>query len=180
MALAKKEPETGRSKFTEERRLKLLEAFALGAHATTAAALAKISVETLYRWLRRGEEAAEDSQWNKFYLDVQEAKALPRERALKIIHTSMPDYPQLAWKYIERTGIRTPFLRLSGRFWTRRDPVELLGRRSVYRNRRWSSGSRGDRCRASQARCAPVPLKSDCLRFMRSSRRSWRTTHGSK
>lgn len=102
MALAKKEPETGRLKFTADRKAKILEAYALGASSTTVAALAKISVETLYRWLRRGEDAPEDSMWNEFYLAVQEAKALPRERALKIVHNSMPDYPQLAWKYIER------------------------------------------------------------------------------
>jgi len=96
------EPKTGRSKFTQERRTRILEAFACGASLQTAAALAKISQETLYRWLKRGEEAPEESQWHKFFLEAQEARALPTERALRIVHDAMPDYPMLAWKYVER------------------------------------------------------------------------------
>lgn len=97
------EPLTGRSKFTQDRRTRILEAFACGASLQTAAALAKISQETLYRWLKRGEESTDDeSQYHKFYLECQEARALPTERALRIVHDAMPDYPMLAWKYVER------------------------------------------------------------------------------
>jgi hypothetical protein len=96
------EPKTGRSKFTQERRGRILEAFACGASLQTAAALARVSHGTLIRWLKKGEDAPEDSQWNKFYLECQEARALPTERALRIVHDAMPDYPMLAWKYIER------------------------------------------------------------------------------
>ena len=96
------EPNTGKSKFTAERRAKLIEAFALGASVETAAALARITAVTLYRWLRKGEDAPEESRWHQFYLDVAEARAQPRERALAVIHDAIPDYPMLAFKYIER------------------------------------------------------------------------------
>ncbi len=40
--------------------------------------------------------------WHTFYLQVLEAEAHPRTRALGIIYKEMPDRPDLAWKFIER------------------------------------------------------------------------------
>jgi hypothetical protein len=96
------EPKTGRSKFTVDRQKTILEAFACGASVETAAGLARITPLTLFRWLAKGRDEPEDSRYGKFYLDCQQARAEPKERALKIVADALPDYPMLAWKYLER------------------------------------------------------------------------------
>lgn len=96
------EPKTGRSKFDASRKSKILEVLALGASMETAASLARINPVTLYRWLRAGQDAAPESQYGKFWLDVQEARAMPRLRALQTVYNELEDDPTMAWKFLER------------------------------------------------------------------------------
>ena len=91
-----------RSKFTAETRQRILEMKRLGASDRTAAAVAGIDHATLFRWLRRGEDAAQGSRFREFYEAHQAAEAEPRVRALAIVHDSLADNPSLAWKFLER------------------------------------------------------------------------------
>lgn len=110
------EPKTGRSKFDHARRSRIIEVLEYGASIETAAALARITPVTLYRWLRAGEDANPQSQYGKFYLDVQEARAKPKERALKTVNNELDDDPQMAWKFLERreAGFSPPSTRFVG------------------------------------------------------------------
>jgi len=91
-----------RSKFTQERRERILQALQVGAHRTTAAALAGIDEAQIRRWIARGKEASPGTQFREFYEQVLEAEAAPRMRALGIIYKELPDRPDLAWKFVER------------------------------------------------------------------------------
>lgn len=90
------------SKFTAERRTRILEALRIGASHQTAAALAGISEATLRSWLARGRDGESEGRWAEFYQEVLAAEAHPRDRALAVIYREIPDNPTLAWKFIER------------------------------------------------------------------------------
>jgi transposase-like protein len=70
------------SKFTEARRLMVLELLSAGSSRTRAAKAAGIDDRTLARWLEKGRRAHPGGRWHAFYLDVVEAEAHPRLRAL--------------------------------------------------------------------------------------------------
>jgi hypothetical protein len=90
------------SKFTADRRERILQAKRVGASNVTASRVAGIDPATLRDWLKRGETGPKDSNYRKFLDDFEEAAAHPRERALGIIYNALPDRPDLAWKYVER------------------------------------------------------------------------------
>jgi hypothetical protein len=92
----------GQSKFTAERRQKILEALQVGASRRTAAAVARIDPATLTRWIQSGESAESGSRWRQFFEDVHEAEAHPKMRALGVVYKELSDSPALAWKFIER------------------------------------------------------------------------------
>jgi len=91
-----------RSKFTAERRDRILEVLRVGASLRVAAAVAGVDHSTLLRWLERGKDAPEGSAYGQFYEAVRAAEAAPKVRALAIVHDQMVDNPTLAWKFIER------------------------------------------------------------------------------
>ncbi len=72
------------TKFSAERRQKILEALQIGLSRRTAAALAGIDHGTLTRWIEKGRTAEEGTMWAAFYLQVLEAEAEPRVRAMAI------------------------------------------------------------------------------------------------
>ena len=90
------------SKFTAERKRKILEALSVGSSRRTAAAVAGIDEAALRRWIEKGKDAAPGSSFGKFAEDVAEAEAHPRMRALGVIYNELPNRPDLAWKFIER------------------------------------------------------------------------------
>ncbi len=81
------------TKFSAERRKKILEALQIGLSRRTAGALAGIDHGTLTRWIEKGRTAEEGTMWAAFYLQVLEAEAEPRARAMAIIYKEMPDRP---------------------------------------------------------------------------------------
>lgn len=90
------------SKFTQERRDKILEVLRLGGSKHTAADYARVDRSQISRWLARGKEAEEGSSFRQFYEDVIEAEAQPRVRALWSVNKAMSDNPTLAFKFLER------------------------------------------------------------------------------
>jgi len=91
------------SLFTADRRQRILEAKKVGASNDTAALVAGVDPRTLRGWLKRGREGTKESAYKQFVEEFDQASAHPRERALGIIYNALPDRPDLAWKYVERT-----------------------------------------------------------------------------
>lgn len=91
------------SKFTEEVRRAVIDALAVGASRRTAATIAGVSPSQISRWLARGERAREGTRWHEFYLRATQAEAAPRMRALGVIYRELPNRPDLAWKFVERS-----------------------------------------------------------------------------
>lgn len=90
------------SKFTEDRRKKILQVLSIGGSRVSAAATAGVDEATFRRWMVRGKESDDGTRWRDFYDEVIAAEAAPRVRALGIVYKELPDNPALAWKYLER------------------------------------------------------------------------------
>ncbi len=91
------------SKFTADRRRRILELLGVGASRRAAATAAGIDHATLLRWLRRGEKAAPGGRWAQFYAEVQEAEAHPSLRALERARAREFEDPMAAMRFLERT-----------------------------------------------------------------------------
>lgn len=90
------------SKFTADNRQKILQALQVGASRRTAAHLTGIDEKTLRDWFARGRDGPTNGQYHAFYEEVLKAEASPRMRALGVVYQSLPDKPDLAWKFLER------------------------------------------------------------------------------
>jgi hypothetical protein len=90
------------SKFKADVKQKILEAKMVGASNRTAAAVARVDIATLTRWLDKGKSAPEGSPYREFHDDFRAAEAHPNMRALGVIYKDLPDVSSLAWKFIER------------------------------------------------------------------------------
>jgi hypothetical protein len=100
---------TGRpTKFTRRRREVILELLSTGASRRTAAAVAGVDHATLGRWIARGASARAGSTWSEFALDVRQAEAEPKLRALQIAYDNWDGRPELAWKFLEREEFVLP------------------------------------------------------------------------
>ncbi len=99
----------------------------MGASDQTACALARISDETLRRWLVRGRDAPDGSQYRTFYLDFREAAADPNARALSAVSSVFIDQPTVAWRYLERRepGFAPPPRIPSGPEWPATTVIQL-------------------------------------------------------
>jgi transposase-like protein len=89
------------TKFTTETRQTILEALTVGATQEIAAAVAGVSKGTMSKWMTKGREQTAGS-FHDFVMEVEEAEAHPKMRALGIVYREMENRPDLAWKYIER------------------------------------------------------------------------------
>jgi hypothetical protein len=90
------------SKFTADRRQRILEALTIGAPLDVAAAIGGVERTTLQKWLQKGRAPGGPANFREFATQVDEAEAHPKARALGIIYKAMEDKPDLAWKFIER------------------------------------------------------------------------------
>jgi len=92
-----------RSKFTADRRKAILEALERGNTLTHAAALAGVSREAVYDWLKRGAEAKDpESAYRRFAEDVARANALVADYAVGKIKDAMPDDWRASMTFLER------------------------------------------------------------------------------
>ena len=91
-----------RSKFTSERRGRILEVLAVGGSRRTAAAVAGIDHTTLSRWLERGRRGSPLGRWRAFLRDVEEAEKNPQLRALTEEYDKAQDSPWAAFRFLDR------------------------------------------------------------------------------
>ena len=90
------------SKFTADRRAKIIEALSVGASRVTAAHIAGVDEAQIRRWVKRGEDSPAGTAFRQFYEDVLQAEAHPKMKALGIIYREMEGRPEFAWKVLER------------------------------------------------------------------------------
>lgn len=103
-------------KFTPELTEVILTAVRIGNYFTTAASLAGIHINTLYRWLSEGED--EDSQYHEFYLDMLQAEAEAEVSIVTVVRSAAnSDY---------RAGLELLSRRFPDR-WSSRSKAELTG-----------------------------------------------------
>lgn len=91
------------SKFTAERRSRILEILSAGGSRRAAAAQAGIDHATLGRWLTRGRNGAPGGRWHTFMRDVEQAEAHPGLRAIREEYDLISDSPGVAFQFLERT-----------------------------------------------------------------------------
>ncbi|MDP9235494.1 MAG: hypothetical protein M3P01_13230 [Actinomycetota bacterium] len=91
------------SKFTSERRSKVLEILSAGGSRRAAAAVAGVDHATLARWLARGRKAAPGGRWHTFLRDVEQAEVHLELRLLRERYDKVSDSPMAAFRYLERT-----------------------------------------------------------------------------
>jgi hypothetical protein len=90
------------SKFTSERRRKILEILSAGGSRRAAAAVAGVDHATLARWLARGREAAPGGRWHTFLRDVEQAETHPLIRVLRDEYDRAQDSPMAALRFLDR------------------------------------------------------------------------------
>jgi len=90
------------SKFTSERRSKILEILSAGGSRRAAAALAGVDHATLARWLARGRKAAPGGRWHTFLRDVEQAETHPLLRVLRDEYDKAQDSPMAAFRFLDR------------------------------------------------------------------------------
>jgi transposase-like protein len=91
-----------RSKFTSERRARILEILSAGGSRRAAAAVAGIDHATLHRWLERGRKGAPGGRWHTFMRDVEQAETHPALRVLREEYDKLSDSPSVALRFLER------------------------------------------------------------------------------
>lgn len=93
-------PRTG-TKFTAERRKAFVDAIREGLPISQAAARARISRQTAYEWMGRGEKTPE-GQYGAFLEEVQSAMADAAAEALGHWKKAMPDDWRAAMEFLSR------------------------------------------------------------------------------
>jgi transposase len=93
------------SKFTSERRARILEVLSAGDSRRAAAAVAGIDHATLGRWLERGRRGAPGGRWHSFMRDVEEAETHPALRVIREEYDKASDSPWAAFRYLERHDV---------------------------------------------------------------------------
>lgn len=91
-----------KSKLTEERQERILQAIRAGNYIETAALHAGISEGTFHRWMQEGERAKTGKK-REFYEAVKKARADAETRTVAIISNAMPTSWQAAAWWLERS-----------------------------------------------------------------------------
>lgn len=108
-----------RTKLTEDRATKILEALRLGVPQNTAIAYAGIHESTYYRWLQEGAEPDAPDNVREFRESVKAARAEAEVRSLAVIqNASRKSWQAAAW-FLERGFPQ---------HWARTDRHEVTGR----------------------------------------------------
>ncbi|MDP8901552.1 MAG: hypothetical protein M3N33_10520 [Actinomycetota bacterium] len=89
-------------KFTSRRRNAILRKMREGHYAKTAAETSGITEQTLYKWLKKGEDAERYPGHAAFLEAYRKAEATAEEKAITAIRAAFPDDWRAAMTYLER------------------------------------------------------------------------------
>src|SRR5215208_5867218 len=103
-------------KFTSRRKSAILRKMREGHYAKTAAETSGITEQTLYNWLKKGEEPERYPEHAAFLVAYRKAEATAEEKAIKAIQAAFPNDWRAAMTYLER--------RHPGR-WAKRQNVDV-------------------------------------------------------
>ena len=103
-------------KFTSRRRNAILRKMCEGHYAKTAAETSGITEQSLYNWLKKGEDAERHPEHAALLEAYRRAEATAEEKAIKAIRAAFPNDWRAAMTYLER--------RHPGR-WARRQNVDV-------------------------------------------------------
>lgn len=103
-------------KFTSWRKSAILRKMREGHYAKTAAETSGITEQTLYNWLKKGEDPEQYPEHAAFLEAYRKAEATAEERAIRAIQDAFPNDWRAAMTYLER---RHPAR------WARRQNVEV-------------------------------------------------------
>jgi transposase len=103
-------------KFTSRRKNAILRKMREGHYAKNAAETSGITEQTLYNWLKKGEDADQYPEHAEFLEAYRRAEATAEEKAIKAIQAAFPDDWRAAMTYLER---RYP------RRWAKRQDVDV-------------------------------------------------------
>ena len=106
-------------KFTPRRKSAILRKMREGHYAKTAAETSGITEQTLYNWLKKGEEPDRHPEHAAFLEAYRKAEAAAEEKAIKAIQAAFPEDWRAAMTYLER---RHP------ERWARRQNVDVTSR----------------------------------------------------
>ncbi len=106
-------------KFTSRRRSAILRKMREGHYAKTAAETSGITEQTLYIWLKKGEDPDRYPEHAAFLEAYRKAEATAEEQAIKAIQAAFPDDWRAAMTYLER---RHP------ERWARRQNVDVTSK----------------------------------------------------
>jgi hypothetical protein len=106
-------------KFTSRRKSAILRKMREGHYAKTAAETSGITEQTLYNWLRKGEDPEQYPEHAAFLEAYRKAEAEAEERAIKAIQDAFSSDWRAAMTYLER---RHPDR------WARRQNVDVASR----------------------------------------------------
>src|SRR5918997_238662 len=88
-------------KFTSRRKNAILRKMREGHYAKTAAETSGITEQTLYNWLKRGEDSERYPEHATFLEAYRKAEATAEERAIKAIRDAFPNDWRAAMTYLE-------------------------------------------------------------------------------
>src|SRR5215210_3615483 len=111
-------------KFTSRRRNAILRKMCEGHYAKTAAETSGITEQTLYNWLKKGEDPERHPEHAAFLEAFRKAEATAEERAIKAVHAAFTDDWRAAMTYLER--------RHPGR-WSKRQNVDVTSKEQPIR-----------------------------------------------
>ncbi len=106
-------------KFTSRRKSAILRKMREGHYAKTAAETSGITEQTLYNWLKKGEDPDRHPKHAAFLEAYRKAEATAEERAIKAIQAAFPEDWRAAMTYLER---RHP------ERWARRQNVDVTSK----------------------------------------------------
>src|SRR5215204_5956851 len=106
-------------KFTSRRKSAILRKMREGHYAKTAAETSGITEQTLYNWLKKGEDPDRYPEHAVFLEAYRKAEATAEDKAIKAIQAAFPEDWRAAMTYLER--------RHPGR-WARRQSMDVTSR----------------------------------------------------
>jgi hypothetical protein len=106
-------------KFTSRRKIAILRKMREGHYAKTAAETSGITEQTLYNWLKKGDDPERYPEYAAFLEAYRKAEAVAEGRAIKAIQDAFPGDWRAAMTYLER--------RHPGR-WAKRQNVDVTSK----------------------------------------------------
>ena len=120
-------------KFTPRRRSAIVRKMREGHFAKTAAETSGVSEQTLYVWLKKGEDPDRYPEHAAFLEAYRKAEATAEERAIRAIQAAFPEDWRAAMTYLERRHPERWARRQNVDVTSKGEPIRIIGVRRTVR-----------------------------------------------